>query len=547
MEKEESIYGFIKNTVATNADNETEYLTIINTFIKNLAVTENANNKTIINDLSNTNRTILKVINTNKLEPIMAKATFNEEELKINIEVTFSTNKITQILNQNGKELSNNSNTATETELLGNGTYKYLIIDNLGNIEEITIKVEGLKIYVIPDLKRLKEFRDEVNAGNNFSGITVIQTADIDITPDKHWINEAGEIQFEEGVESWEPIGNNSTSSMNFYGNYDGQGHTISGLYIDSESEYKYQGLFGMCLYGTIKNLNIKESKIISTGNNVGGIVGYASNSTIENCSNSGEVIGNYYVGGIAGFSYGIIDKCYNAGKVTATNGGVGGIVGDASKIEISNCYNAGEISSQKNGYAGGICGMVSNYSYAVANIYNCYNIGKINNEGDYTGGIIGEYGSTDSIKLNNNYNMGEINSNKSYVGGIIGKSEHLTTIQYCYNNALISGKGCVAGIIGFSSGSDTIDNCCNIGNITGTEEYIGGILGFSSSSSRVSICYNNGNIYGAEYVGGITGKSNYGVSGSGYNHNVIFKCYNRGNIQGNSYVGGSTGCYDRK
>ncbi len=300
MQGEDNKYGFISNTIATNANNDSLYNTeIIEIYIANLVW----NDVTVvpqITDISNTNRTILKIVSTNKLEPIKGKATLNEEELTITINVTQKTNEIEKVINEDGKVLSKSSNIAIDTELLGNGTYKYIVIDSLGNLKEITLKVDSLKIYVIPNLKKLKEFRDEVNAGNDFKGITVIQTADIEMNAGKYTIDEeTGAITFAEDAELWTPIGDYADNCV-FYGDYDGKGHTISGIYINSTDEY--QGLFGFCLSATIKNLGIKNSKLVTTGDYyIGGIVGTLSNGKIENCFNSAEVSGKSRVGGICG------------------------------------------------------------------------------------------------------------------------------------------------------------------------------------------------------------------------------------------------------
>ena len=79
----------------------------------------------------------------------------------------------------------------------------------------------------------------------------------------------------------WTPIGN---SSRKFGGIFDGNGHTVKGVYINDGSEYL--GLFGNVLYGTIKNLQVAES-FIKGSSSVGGVVGYMANGTLEGCFNS--------------------------------------------------------------------------------------------------------------------------------------------------------------------------------------------------------------------------------------------------------------------
>lgn len=460
------------------------------------------------------------------------------------IEVTYHKNEIAKILDKDGNTLSENSLTA-ETTILRNGTYKYTVVDELGNTKEVTAKVEGLKIYAIQNLEELKQFRDEVNAGNNFSGIKVIQTADISMNEGKYTINEeTGEITFAEDAEQWEPIGNNVTTNNRFYGDYDGQGHTISGIYIDSETDY--QGLFGNCSpSGTIKNLDIDKSKMISTASYVGGIAGSANN--LENCSNSAEISGASIVGGIAGCANGNINNCYNIGKITATNYSAGGIVEHANG-NISNCYNTGEITSKSS--VGGIA------ERANGNIINCYNTGKITSTKSSAGGIcqyidketaeikncynIGEiYGGSYNVAgivaevfkaklVTNCYNIGNVTAPYDYVAGIVGKAGSLSTIDKCYNLGNISGRSICAGIVGDGTGM-YITNCYNSGDITGNQDYVGGINGAYAYS--VSSSYNTGKITAPSEMGGIVG---YGDN--------IQTCYNVGQVEGTSLVGGILG-----
>lgn len=164
-------------------------------------------------------------------------------------------------------------------------------------------------------------------------------------------------------VYEWIPIG---TSGNPYTGTFDGNNHTISGLYISSGN---YKGLFGRCgkkendiIYPcTIKNVGVIGSYIKGTSY-IGGVCGTINYGTIENCYNTGIVIGTNYVGGICGSVYNAsctISNCYNTGDVSATGNDapVGGVCGK-SWGTIENCYNTGDVSATGN-YAdvGGVCG----------------------------------------------------------------------------------------------------------------------------------------------------------------------------------------------
>ena len=139
---------------------------------------------------------------------------------------------------------------------------------------------------------------------------------------------------------------------------------------------------------------------ISGTGNNAGGIVGYAnSTTTIRNCANLGAVTGSGSVGGIIGGFVGsgaVITGCYNTGAVTATASNAGGIFGNGSYgITVTNCYNTGAVSASSNagGIGGVLKGEMNNWTgtlVATATVSDCYSVGAV------TGGN-GAFGSVDA------------------------------------------------------------------------------------------------------------------------------------------------------
>ncbi|MFI3327044.1 MAG: GLUG motif-containing protein [Clostridia bacterium] len=241
-----------------------------------------------------------------------------------------------------------------------------------------------------------------------FADVTITLTADIDLNN-----------------EPWTEIGN--PSGNDFEGIFDGDGHTISGLYIDSSYSY-YQGLFGCTDGATIKNLGVINPNI-SADTFVGAIVGYAVGTTIiENCYTSGgSVTGKGdNVGGVVGYLVsGAVTNCYNIDTaVTGNNMYIGGIVGQAQGT-VSNCYNTGNVSSKGidividevdmlDMYGIFIGGVVGEASAAVT---NCYSVGDV------------------TIEDENIMFMGDdiidISSLTYKAGGVVGYSS--STITNCY------------------------------------------------------------------------------------------------------------------
>ena len=209
--------------------------------------------------------------------------------------------------------------------------------------------------YQISTADELKWFRDKVNSGEY--GLCAVLTADITL----------------DSSEAWTPIVPDNTHY--YTGTFDGKGHTISGLNVTGE--FVYAGLFGTVKDGTIKSLTVAGK--VSPSNFqciVGGIVGYASNAVIKNCSNHCSVTGRTtsIIGGIAGFnSSGAIIDCYNVGTISGINyaEAIGGIVGSNSGT-ISNCYNVGTVSNDTS--VGEIAGHNSD------TVENCYYLNTTNN-----------------------------------------------------------------------------------------------------------------------------------------------------------------------
>ncbi len=230
---------------------------------------------------------------------------------------------------------------------------------------------------------------------------------------------------------NWIPIGEVG-SGNNWQGTFDGNGHIVSGIYINTSSDD--QGLFGVVENGTIKNLGVKDS-YIKGGWNVGGIAG-SSSGTIQNCYNTGSVSGNIRIGGIAGGNWGTVQYCYNTGSVSCAERDAGGIAGNNGGT-IRNCSNVGSVGGKD--YIGGIAGATSPGS-SDQTIQNCYNIGSIS--GRYSVGGIAGYNGERSIQ--NCYNAGSVIGIND-VGGVLGEN-YSETVTGCYYDRQMCPVGGIGG-----------------------------------------------------------------------------------------------------
>ena len=196
-----------------------------------------------------------------------------------------------------------------------------------------------------------------------------------DITINENVLNENGTLNGTPTY-TWTPIGLYVSNNLAEYtGTFDGQGHTISGLYYSGTG---HGGLFGAVVRGgQVKNVKVADS-YINGKTYVGGVCGRTTAGTITNCSYDGSVIGDtttvfgLYVGGVCGLNNGTVEDCSNSGTVTCNDTEytqhvrAGGVCGGNGGT-ISSCYNAGAVTSSGTNYIGGVCG------YNNGTITNCY------------------------------------------------------------------------------------------------------------------------------------------------------------------------------
>ena len=160
-------------------------------------------------------------------------------------------------------------------------------------------------VYHIKTAAELAGMAELVNGGYDFCDKTVMLDADIVLNETDGWENWG--YKAPDGLKEWTPIG---TYGSPFSGIFDGQGHTVKGVYIMRKN---YAGLFGYLDGGTIQNVGVVESNI--SGSRIGGIVGH-NRGDINSCYYTGEVVGPIS-GGIIGMrEEGDISNCYYSDNI---------------------------------------------------------------------------------------------------------------------------------------------------------------------------------------------------------------------------------------
>ena len=340
-----------------------------------------------------------------------------------------------------------------------------------------------------------------------------VLTADISLNDTSNFAN----WESEPPAYVWDPIGAASKDIergyADFRGVFDGQGHTISGLYSLSarlhDKEDTAGGLFGDADRAQIRNVNITDSMLIAAEmQNAGLLVGESSSSVIENCHVSGRLIVNNVAasGGVAGRVYGdVFADCSFSGSIVAEN--------------EHTCANVG-----------GVCGALHSTGERLVN-YASIEVRNSPVMWD-CGGVVG---SVSQAVLRDSVNNGDITvyGQSKSIGGVCGTVAASFGFARDENDKLIK----------VPENSEII-NCINNGSVTAVEsERVGGIAGGGSSVFQptgtiiIQGCMNNGEIRGKEYVGGIVGEVF-----AEYGNYQLQQCVNTGSVTGSTRVAGIVG-----
>jgi len=360
--------------------------------------------------------------------------------------------------------------------------------ENTASLEEDT--EDFIPVYTIEDLYNI---RNDLEANYRLMN-------DIDLT---EATAEGGDWDFE--GRGWNPIGSDNIYAADkiFSGIFDGDGHTIIGMRIDTNnsrpqgSSNIYAGLFSN-LSGEVRNLNLINCNISiynSPDKIYVGSLAAKSSGKISNCIVSGTVKSqssygdSSYAGGLIGFNTGIIFDCGSSVNVSSsgtTFSYAGGIAAYnrniESEISFHNCFNEGmvyataTVTSVSQGtvlmhaFAGGIIGENTN-----GIVSQCYNNGHVEAEVStsqskysdfraFAGGIVGqsEYGLTTYHQIiTRSYNTGNVSAvaQYPYAGGIAGTCDEA---KNCYNLGVTSeNNGSISAGYGIAMSSHGVfENC---------------------------------------------------------------------------------------
>lgn len=282
----------------------------------------------------------------------------------------------------------------------------------------------------------------------------------------------------------WTPLG---TDSSKYTGTFDGNGHTISGLYINSTAANT--GMFGRIgSSAVVKNLTLADSVIRSTKNYTGAITGYIDDAaSVTNChtKNSVQITAAKYTGGITGYQddTSTLTRCSNAAEVTGANnvGGISGYNWSKSSASLTDSYNRGSVSGSN--LVGGICAQI----YIGGTVSDVYNLGTVQATGTAgtptAGGITGvfRWGTIKSA-----YNAGIVKATAK--GGVAGRLEASSSSRTVQNVFYSDEYEAVGNLNGCTIQNGTATAKTSDGLKALTSEDLGG--GFAADTNGINSGY---------------------------------------------------------
>ena len=373
---------------------------------------------------------------------------------------------------------------------------------------------EDPNIGGIPDAKEFKDFVTAVNEGRSFN----------------RWINEStGAVELQAdidlGGEDWTPVGNATVTTGHaitgnaFTGVFDGKNHTVDNFKVTvaASAANAVAGLFGAISGATVKNLVIGENVVIKNASTagfvtMGGAVGFASESTLENIDSYATLINEGGKNSTRLVVGGVIGTLFSSETTASTAKDIKG----HAKFNVKNTVNTNNGASGNS--VGGVIGYTDgkNVDTAPVKVENAVNYSDFSVQATRPGGVIGTM-NTNTIAENcsnyGNISCTDVTASNSRVSGIVSAMGNNTALKGCVNYGdiafTVSGDkthGYAAGIVGQTNDANSytyLDGCANYGAVQsdrwfadGDDKYMGIICAnFNSKVITVKNCILGGKI----------------------------------------------------
>lgn len=335
----------------------------------------------------------------------------------------------------------------------------------------------------------------------------------------------------------WVPIGRGTSQESKYFdGYFNGNGKTITGLYVDESTDGYLAGLFGL-LTGQVTDLTIEDAYVKTAGENssAGILAGRISNSgtKVTNCHVSGTVESDVFAGGLTGYaSYTEFESCSAKAKVSATGNNIGGFIGEGFAASFTDCAAEGSVTGSW--CCGGFAGVI----WYNAKAEHCIADVNVTATDWNTGGFVGyteqNTSISDCVALGNVSNP--ITSTTTKLGGFVGSMDNSISIQNCHAAGTVQGgneEHPAGGFIGYANGTFmgcSFDKEKNPAlNAAGEGSLDSGVTGEETAEVLANICedYFGGHQYSTEWT--VDTEATCTTSGSKSHH--CERCGAKGNV----------------
>ena len=330
----------------------------------------------------------------------------------------------------------------------------------------------------------------------------VVDMRSLAVPAGETWFKMANDIDMT-GVTKYTPVNFNGKYDRKVH--FDGNNKTMTNfspsqfVAEDQVSTAPYASLFGV-LYGSCKNLTVKDSKLETTASSVGfiggyigtnGLPGYVENVHVVNC----EITGASYLAAIGGQSReAVIKDCTVDVKISATGTDCAGVVGRSGvSVEIDNVVANVEIATAasigKQMRYGGIIGYSTGAEMAVTNCDATISVEHSQGDTQTFGGICGYAGADNCVISKCSSNVQLSGGKVASAGGVVGVASNavgLTLDNCCSAGSLVSRQVCGGILARLEKGVTVIRNCYSTVSVEGLQGGLGGVLGVCSTTASV-------------------------------------------------------------
>ena len=387
---------------------------------------------------------------------------------------------------------------------------------------------------------------EKITAGcpdNNCTGYELRR--DLDFATTQSYINVENKAAWTRSS-GWQPIGDR----LNFFNaTFEGNGHKISNLFINSASDYvalfktageqaKISGLVlsqidvkgksfvsGLVAYneGAVSYIKVNGGRLAAAGNNAGALVGANEGTILNGEAILESVAGNgHSIGGLVGYNNGYITYSFAESDLSGVSQ-VGGLVGFNSGGILGNNEADGTIKGSN--YIGGLVG--SNSGHINAN----HASSDVTSDGSYIGGLVGA--NHRGGRISGSRVSGSVSGNL-YVGGLVGANHRGGRISGSQASGSVSGNLYVGGLVGWNVRGRIINSFAT-NRVEGNSD-VGGLTGWNENG-RIANTYTGGFVSGVHRIGGLVGNNKGIISNSFTNRRVVGSGEDIGGLIGWNYA----------